>query len=123
MKFLCLGYRDEEQWKAMDLSQQQALLKGFRGYLRELRYHGSFLEGDVLLSDSTAVSVQSQQGQLTVSEDSSSHEKLVFQFLLEARDLNHAINLAAKYKGRLISKMVIHQVLTVMDDCKDDLKD
>lgn len=101
MKFICLGYFDETQWDGLSEAEQAALMEDCFAYDDELRRRGNFIGGEALQSVQNAVTLRHQNGQVTVTDGpyAETKEHLGGILILEARDLNHAIQLMSQHPG------------------------
>ena len=102
MKFVCLGYYDEKQWETKPESQQHAAMDECLAYDEEvLRKNGHFIGGEALQSAGSAKTVRYQKGKVVVTDGpyAETKEQLGGILLLEARDLNHAVELISKHPG------------------------
>ena len=86
MKYLCLVYLSADSWNACSDSACAA-------YAGQLKDSGKLLEGSPLHSVDTATTVRVRNGQMAVTE---TKEALAGFYMIEARDLNEAIQIAAK---------------------------
>ena len=101
MKFICLGYADEKSWEAMSESQRNALMDECLAYDDVLRKNGHFAGGDALQSARHARTLRWQKGQVLVTDGpyAETKEQLGGILVLEAKDLNHAVELMSKHPG------------------------
>jgi hypothetical protein len=101
MKFICLGFHDETNWAEMSASDRKSFLEQCFAYDDELRRGGHFLGCEALQSARTAATVRSRSGQVLVTDGpyAETKEQLGGILFLEARDLNHAIQLMARHPG------------------------
>ena len=101
MKFICLGYLDETTWAEISESERKFFIEECFAYDDELRRGGHFLGGEALQTARNAATVRSRNGQLVVTDGPYAETKEVLGgiLFLEARDLNHAIQLVAKHPG------------------------
>ena len=101
MKFICLGFLDETRWAAMPESDQKSFVEQCFAYDDELRRGGHFLGGEALQAARNAATLRYQNGQVLVTDGpyAETKEQLGGILFLEARDLNHAIQLMAKHPG------------------------
>jgi hypothetical protein len=102
MKYLCLVYineRDRESWEASPESKRNADLDEIFSYDAELRKGGFLLGGDGLQSPKNAASIRYQNGKLFVTDGPfvETKEQLMGYLMLEAKDLNHAIQLMSNH--------------------------
>lgn len=101
MKFICLGYFDENQWNEMPASEQEKFMETCFAYDDELRRGKHFLGGEALGPAANAVTLKVKNGSVDVIDGPFSETKEVLGgiLLLEANDLNHAISLMSKHPG------------------------
>ncbi|MGF1567495.1 MAG: YciI family protein [Nodosilinea sp.] len=101
MKFICLGYFDETQWDRLSEAEQAALMADCFAYDDELRRGGHFIGGEALQSVQKAATLRYQNGQVTVTDGpyAETKEQIGGILILEARDLNHAIQLMSQHPG------------------------
>jgi hypothetical protein len=98
MKYLFLAYADEKQWDAMSSSERAALGNECLANDQALRKRDHLLAVEGLQSSRSATTVRVQNGKLSVSDGpfAEMKEQLIGIFTINARDLNEAIQLAAK---------------------------
>ena len=101
MKFICLGYYDEKAWEAMSESQRNALMDECFAYDDVLRKNGHFAGGEGLESHRSAATLRWQNGQVAVTDGpyADTKEQIGGFLVLEARDLDHAIELMSRHPG------------------------
>lgn len=101
MKFVCLGYFDEEKWDAMPESERSSFMDKCFSYDQELIRARHFVGGEALQSARDAVTVRWQAGGVAVTDGpyTETKEQIGGLLMLEARDLNHAIQLMSKHPG------------------------
>lgn len=102
MKFVCLGYLDEKAYDALDEGQRQAQAAQCLKYDEEvLRAGRHFLGGDCLCPGSTGRTVRMVNGKVQVKDGPYAETKEVLGGILhlEARDLEHAVELISAHPG------------------------
>ncbi|WP_017302281.1 YciI family protein [Nodosilinea nodulosa] len=101
MKFICLGYFDENQWDRLSEAEQSTMMEDCFAYDDELRRGGHFVGGEALQSVKNAATLRYQNGQVMVTDGpyAETKEYLGGILILEARDLNHAIQLMSQHPG------------------------
>jgi len=101
MKYVCLGYHDEKNWETMSQSEQNALMEECFAYDDVLRKNGHFIGGEALQTARNAATLRFQKGKVMITDGpyAETKEQLGGILLLEARDLNHAIQLMSKHPG------------------------
>jgi hypothetical protein len=101
MKYICLGYFDEKKWETMSESEANAFLDECFAYDCMLRENGHLVGGEVLQSARHATTLRWKNGKASISDGpyAETKEQLGGILVLEARDLNHAIQLMSKHPG------------------------
>jgi hypothetical protein len=101
MKYICLGYYDEQQWETMSERERNALIDECFAYDDVLRTNGHFVGGEALQSARNATTLRWTNGQVLITDGpyAETKELLGGILILEARDLNHAIQLMSKHPG------------------------
>jgi hypothetical protein len=101
MKYICLGYMEEKKFGAMSESERNTFVDDCFAYDDELRKNGHFVDGEALQSAQNAITLRFQNGKVAVTDGpfAETKEQLGGILVLEARDLNHAIQLMSKHPG------------------------
>jgi hypothetical protein len=101
MKFICLGYADPKLFASVSEAQMNAMMDSCFTYDDLLRANGHFKGGEGLQPPSTAVTLRYTDGRLVVTDGpfAETKEYLGGIMILEARDLNHAVELISKHPG------------------------
>ena len=101
MKFVCLGFLDEANWADMSESERKSFLERCFAYDDELRGGGHFLGGEALQPARNAAAVRCRSGKVVTTDGpyAETKEQIGGILFLEARDLNHAIELMGKHPG------------------------
>ena len=101
MKYICLGYMEANKFETMSESERNAFVDGCFAYDDVLRKNGHFAGGEALQSARNAVTLRVQHGKVLVTDGpyAETKEQLGGILILEARDLNHAIQLMSKHPG------------------------
>jgi hypothetical protein len=101
MKYVCLGYFDEKAWEAMSEGERNTLLDECFAYDDVLRKGGHFVGGEALQSPRNATTLTYRKGKVSVTDGpyAETKEQLGGILILEATDLNHAIQLMSKHPG------------------------
>jgi hypothetical protein len=101
MRYVCLGYAEEEKWDTLSESEQKAMMEECFAYDDVLREGGHFLGGEALQLSRNAATLRYQNGKVVVTDGpyAETKEQLGGILILEANDLNHAIQLMSKHPG------------------------
>src|SRR4030095_1727844 len=101
MKFICLGYIAEKKWDTMPESERNAMMDECFTYDDGLRTNGHFAGGEALQGPRSAVTLRWENGKAVVTDGpyAETKEQLGGILILEARNLDHAIQLMSKHPG------------------------
>src|SRR5262245_34774766 len=101
MKYMCLGYYDESKWETMTETERNALLDECFTYDDVLRKNGHIVGGEALQSIQNSKTLRWKNGKVSVTDGPFAETKEVLGgvLVLEATDINHAIQLMSKHPG------------------------
>ena len=101
MKYICLGYLEPGKFENMSESDRNSMLDECFSYSDELRKNGHLVAEEPLQPPNTAVTVCWKNGKVAVTDGpyAETKEQLGGIQVLEARDLNHAIQLISQHPG------------------------
>jgi hypothetical protein len=98
MKYLCLGYHAEATWAALSDAERKMLSDQSVAYEAELRKNGHVVDARGLQGVNAATTLRFGKGEVSITDGpfAETREQLGGVMVLEARDLNHAIQLMSK---------------------------
>jgi hypothetical protein len=101
MKYMLLSYADENAWQAMSKEQQAAEMKKCEPHVKKLLAAGKILDGAPLHPTSTATTVRVKGGKRLVTDGpfAETREQLGGYTLIEAANLDEAIEIAGGFFG------------------------
>jgi hypothetical protein len=101
MKYICLGYIEEKKLETISESERNAMMDACFVYDDVLRKNGHFAGGEALQSPRNATTLRCQNGKVSITDGpyAETKEQLGGILVLEAADLNHAIQLMSKHPG------------------------
>jgi hypothetical protein len=101
MKYICLGYIQPNKFENMSENERNAMLDECFTYDDQLRKNGQFTAGEALQPANTAMTLYWKNGEVAVTDGpyAETKEQLGGILVLEARDLNHAIQLISQHPG------------------------
>lgn len=124
MRFVCLGYAPPTAFEEMPEAERNAWMEECFAYDDELRRGGHFVGGEALQAAATAVTLRFRNGSVDVTDGpyAETKEQLGGILFLEARDLNHAIQLMSKHPGVRFGPFEIrpaHDEINALIDARD----
>jgi hypothetical protein len=98
MRYMLLIVGDEAQYADRSEEERQAAMQGWTDYTQELIEAGAFVAGDGLQSSTTATTLRVQNGErlLTDGPFADTKEQVGGFYTIECKDLDEAIDWAAK---------------------------
>ena len=112
MKYICFGYLDVKNWEKKSESERNAMIDECFAYDELLKKNGHWVSGEGLQGPANAATLRYQNGQVSVTNGpfAETKELLGGLLILEARDLNAAIQLISKHPGMKMGPWEIRPV-------------
>jgi hypothetical protein len=114
MQYLLLIYDDEKLWARMSDEETGALLGEYNDFTKDLLASGHSQGGNALQPVATATTVRVRDGK-TVTTDgpfAETKEQLGGYYLVEAKDLDEAIAIAARIPSSRYGSIEIRPIMT-----------
>jgi hypothetical protein len=98
MKYLCLIYDEEKRFGSMSKADMDALMGEYFAYTDEIKKSGHLLGGNDLQSTQMATTIRVRNGKMSTTDGpfAETKEQLGGYYLIEAKDLNDALQVAAR---------------------------
>ena len=98
MKYLCLIYDEEKKLGGMSKTESDAFMGEYFAFTEGIRKSGHYVAGEALQPVQTATSVRVRSGKVSTTDGpfAETKEQLGGFYMIEARDLNDAIQIASK---------------------------
>src|SRR5690349_8147823 len=98
MQYLLLIYLPESQWETLGQPERQEIYGQYRDLIGDLQKTGKYLGGNELQPTSTATTIRVRNGKKAVTDGpfAETKEQLGGYFLVEAKDLDEAMAIAAR---------------------------
>ena len=113
MKYLLSIYGDESTWDSITPEQAQETMDAYYAFGREAEERGAYLAGEGLQPTATATTVRVRNGERLITDGpfAETKEQLGGFYLLECKDLDEAIELAAKIPGAKSGSVEVRPVM------------
>ena len=113
MKYLCLIYDEEKQLNAMSKSDSETFMGEYMSFTEGIAKGGQLRAGEALLPVHTATTVRVRNGKLTTTDGpfAETKEQLGGFYLIEANDLNEAIQIAARIPSARTGSIEVRPVM------------
>jgi hypothetical protein len=122
MKYVCLGYYDEQMWEKMPQTEQNTFMDECLTYDDQLRRSGqSVAGGEALQTARNAKTLRFQNGKVTITDGpyAETKEQIGGFFLLEAKDMDEAVRLVSNHPGLKAGPFEIRPVEDMTEVIRD----
>ena len=98
MRYLCLIYEDEKLWENASQADMEKTMSAYYAFDDSIKRSGHHRAGEALQPTNTATTVRVRNGKISTTDGPyvETKEQLGGFYLIEARDLNDAIQVAAR---------------------------
>lgn len=112
MKYLCLIYDEESKLAAMSESEGKAFMGEYFSFTNDLIAAGKMIVGEELKPTHTATTVRIRKGVLSTTDGpfAETKEQLGGFYLIDAVDLNEAIQIASRIPSARIGSIEVRPV-------------
>jgi hypothetical protein len=112
MKYLCLIYENQKSFETISPAEGQAIMNEYFTFTADIQKNGKYLAGEALQPTHTATTVRVRNGKLSTTDGpfAETKEQLGGFILIDAKDLNEALHLAAKIPPGRIGSIEVRPV-------------
>jgi hypothetical protein len=112
MKYLCLIYGDETQWQKMPMAEAEKVYGEYFAFTDGLKKSGHYIGGNPLQPTHTATTVRMRNGKVSTTDGpfAETKEQLGGYYLVEAKDLNDAIQVASRIPGARLGSIEVRPI-------------
>jgi hypothetical protein len=112
MKYLCLIYDEEKAYAGMTKAEGDAFMGEYFAFTEGIKKSGHYVGGEALKPVSTATTVRIRNGKMSTTDGpfAETKEQLGGYYLIEAKDLNEAIQIAAKIPSARIGSVEVRPI-------------
>jgi len=113
MRYLLSIYEDESHWATVSPEESGKIMQRYGAFGEEAKAAGAFLGGDGLQPTSTATTVRVRDGERLTTDGpfAETKEQLGGFYLLECKDLDEAIEWAAKIPASEVGSIEVRPVM------------
>jgi len=113
MKYLCLIYDEEKKLESMPKDESDAFMGEYFAFTNGIKQSGHYLGGNALQPISAATTVRVRNGKVSATDGpfAETKEQLGGYYLIEARDLNDAIQIASKIPSARIGSVEVRPIM------------
>jgi hypothetical protein len=98
MKYLCLIYDEEARMSTMSEADAKAFMGEYYAFTEDIKKSGHYIAGEALKPVNTATTVRMRNGKISTTDGpfAETKEQLGGFYMIEARDLNDALQVASR---------------------------
>ena len=113
MEYVLLIYNSEADGKKMSAAQHGEIFQGYHTFTQDLTKSGKNKGGNALEQTTTATTVRVRNGKTAVTDGpfAETKEQLGGYYLVEAKDTEEAIGIAAKIPGARYGSIEVRPIL------------
>ena len=113
MQYLLLIYRSDAEYGTMDPTERKKLTGEYGVFTQSIIQSGHFKAGDGLQPTSTATTVRVRDGKMLTTDGpfAETREQLGGYYLVEAKDLDTALGIAARIPGAKSGSIEVRPVM------------
>ena len=113
MRYLCLIYDEEKKLAGMAKSESDAFMGEYFAFTEGAKASGHYVGGNALQPVHTATTVRVRNGKMSTTDGpfAETKEQLGGYYLIEATDLNDAIQVASKIPSAKVGSIEVRPIM------------
>jgi hypothetical protein len=113
MKYLCLIYDEEQKIGSMSKTESDAFMGEYFAFTDSIRKSGHYVAGEALEPVRSATTVRVRNGKMSTTDGpfAETKEQLGGFYMITARDLNEALQIAAKIPSARLGSIEVRPVV------------
>ena len=113
MRYLCLIYDEEKKLSTMPKAESDQFMGEYFAFTEGIKQSGHYLGGEALQPVQTATTVRVRNGKVSTTDGpfAETKEQLGGYYLINARDLNDAIQVASKIPSARIGTVEVRPIM------------
>jgi hypothetical protein len=113
MQYMCLIYDDEGTWGSMPEDERNTVFNEYGTFTESIKESGNYVAGDALQPTSTATTVRVRGGETLVTDGpfAETKEQLGGYYLVEAKDVDEALKIAARIPSARYGSIEVRPVV------------
>jgi hypothetical protein len=112
MQYLLMIYQNEVEYAKNDAATSQKLLEEYKDFTQSIIQSGNFKAGDRLRPTDTATTVRIRDGKTLTTDGpfAETREQLAGYYLIDAKDLDTALGIAARIPSARIGSIEVRPI-------------
>ena len=115
MRYLCLIYDDERKWGTMPKAEADAMMGEYGTFTEGIKKSGQYVGGEALQPTQTATTVRVRNGKISTTDGpfAETKEQLGGYYLINAKDLNEAIQVAGRIPSARTGSVEVRPIMEI----------
>ena len=112
MRYLCLIYDEEKKLATMPESEMNAFMGEYFSFTDDIKKSGHYIGGEALQPVQTATTLRIRNGKMSTTDGpfAETNEQLGGYYLIHARDLNDALQVAARIPSARVGSVEVRPI-------------
>jgi hypothetical protein len=112
MQYLLMIYQNEAEYAKRDAAANQKMVEEYGAFTQSIVQSGNFKAADRLQPTTTATTVRVRDGKMLTTDGpfAETHEQLAGYYLVEAKDLDAALAIAARIPSARIGSIEVRPI-------------
>jgi hypothetical protein len=113
MKYACLIYEDQTLWQKMPKPEFAKGMAEYGQFTNDIKQSGNYVAGDALQPTTTATTVRVRGGAVATTNGpfAETSEQLGGYYLIEAKDMKDAIQIAARIPSAKLGAIEVRPIM------------
>jgi hypothetical protein len=113
MKYLCLIYENEKSWESLPPAESEAIMNEYFTFTGDIQKSGKYVAGEALQPTGTATTVRVRNGKVSTTDGpfAETKEQLGGFYLIDAKDLNDAIQVASRIPSARFGSVEVRPIM------------
>jgi hypothetical protein len=113
MQYMLLIYDNEKHWPSLNEKERNAIMGEYFAFTEDLKKSGALVAGDALQPTSSATTVRVREGKRLTTDGpfAETKEQLGGYYLVNAKDLDEAMAMAARIPAARIGSVEVRPVM------------
>jgi hypothetical protein len=113
MRYLCLIYDEEQKLAGMSKSESDSFMNEYFAFTEGIKKSGHYVGGEALQPVQSATTVRVRGGKVSTTDGpfAETKEQLGGYYLINARDLNDAIQVASKIPSARLGSVEVRPIM------------
>jgi hypothetical protein len=113
MRYLCLIYENEKNWATMPKGQSDSVMAEYGAFTQGIKESGHYIGGNALQPTPSATTLRVRNGKVSATDGpfAETKEQLGGYYLIDAKDLNDAIQVASRIPSAKFGSIEVRPIM------------